>query len=355
MVSKAQKIRLGIFLTLATLLLIVFFVIVAGKQFLEKRDTYYVKYENTSVNGLQIGSSVKYYGINIGRVDDITFDPEDISKVVVKLSIKDGTPIKQDVTATLVAVGITGLKQIELTGGTNQADLMEPPSIIPPGSSMLDDISGKAEIITEKIESVLNNISAITDQQHRAQLSDILANLNFILVDNRENINSILTNIDTLLITSKSDVEELLSNANLILVENRSEIAATFKNLESVSRKLDKSVDMVQTTITNIDMIVQSKEIKNTLTNFSQFSDTLGALELKEFLEKDIGNLIADIQRLVEIADNSFKHVDATVLQGRRDVLESIKILKETIEYLNEFSRQISDDPSYLIRSKARD
>ena len=93
MISKAQKFRLGIFILLCSALLIGFFIIVAGNKLMERKDTYYIHYRDVSVNGLQIGSSVKYSGINIGGVDDISIDKEDIRNVIVKIGIKQGTPI----------------------------------------------------------------------------------------------------------------------------------------------------------------------------------------------------------------------------------------------------------------------
>ena len=152
MVSKAQKFRLGIFIAFSSVLLIVFLVVVAGNKLLEKRDEYYIHYEDTSVIGLQVGGQVKYHGISVGRVDDIRIDKEDVKMVIVTISVKEGTPLKEDILATLAPVGITGLKQIELSGGTNEAKLLKPKSNILPGKSVLDSITGKAEIIAEKLK-----------------------------------------------------------------------------------------------------------------------------------------------------------------------------------------------------------
>ena len=109
MVSRAQKFRLGIFLVVISILMIIFLVLVAGNKIMEKRDTYYIKYQDLTVSGLQIGGPVRYHGIAIGRVDEINIDAEDVTSVIVVVSVKAGTPLKKDVSAALTPIGITGL------------------------------------------------------------------------------------------------------------------------------------------------------------------------------------------------------------------------------------------------------
>jgi len=57
-VSKAQQFRLGIFITVATTLMVVFLIMIAGNRLMEKRDIYYVNYLDVSVNGFIAFSSI---------------------------------------------------------------------------------------------------------------------------------------------------------------------------------------------------------------------------------------------------------------------------------------------------------
>jgi hypothetical protein len=59
-----------------------------------------------------------------------------------------------------------------------------------------------------------------------------------------------------------------------------------------------------------------------------------------------------DLNEAIYNANEAFLHIDLTVLKGRDDLLNSLNILKETIDNLNDFSRQISEDPTLLIRPK---
>jgi len=117
MVSKSQKIRLGIFIIVGLVFLFVLIGIIVGTKLFDKKDIYFIAYKDQSVSGMNVGSAVQYHGIRVGRIEELNIDKDDVTTVIVEISVKAGTPIKTDVKAVMAAVGITGLKQIELVGG----------------------------------------------------------------------------------------------------------------------------------------------------------------------------------------------------------------------------------------------
>lgn len=353
MVTSAQKIRLGIFLSITSVLLIVTFVIVAGQRLIEKRDSYYITYRNISVIGLQSGSSVKYYGINIGQVEDISIDSEDINTVTVEISVKKGTPIKQDVLATLVSVGITGIKQVELTGGTNDAELLVPGSNIQPGTSYMEDITGKAELIAEKFELLLNNIIAVTSEDNRIKVGNILtntqelvsenrevlhaslANMNTLLEENRKGLKTTLNSFNNLIAENRQMLKEVLTSTNVLVQESREPLQRAFMQMDSASLAMAEFMVSTQASLSKLDTV---------LNNASVFSGHLA--------KTDIVGISEDITKTLKTVNETFTHVDLTILKTRQDLIKSIESLKVSAEYLSEFSRKVNDDPSLLLRSK---
>ena len=310
MVSSAQKFRLGIFIVVFSVLMIIFLVLVAGSKIMEKRDIYHIRYENTSVSGLQIGGPVKYRGIGIGRVDDITIDTEDVTNIIVTVSVKAGTPIKEDMRASLIPIGITGLLQVEITGGSKEASFLKTKSFLPAGVSTFESISGKAEIISEKLERLLNNLGQITGEPNRTKFNNIIANVDSILKVNKEPLSQIVSNLDRTLF----------------------ELAIITKDIKEIMNEFNK--------------IVQSGQLKSISDNTERITGQIA--------EVDISGLLHELQVTIEQANITMSHIDATHLESRQDILDTIEALKETIEYLNDFSRQISDDPSLLIRSRKK-
>jgi phospholipid/cholesterol/gamma-HCH transport system substrate-binding protein len=70
---------------------------------------------------LSVNSTVKYRGVDVGRVKDIALNPDNPEEVRLTLDIARGTPIKTDTIAVLVTQGLTGLATINLTGGSREA------------------------------------------------------------------------------------------------------------------------------------------------------------------------------------------------------------------------------------------
>ena len=84
----------------------------------------YDRYEahmKESVAGLSVNSTVKYRGVDVGRVRDIALRPDNPEEVLLILDIARGTPIKTDTRAVLETQGLTGLATVNLTGGSREA------------------------------------------------------------------------------------------------------------------------------------------------------------------------------------------------------------------------------------------
>lgn len=85
----------------------------------------YEAYFRESVAGLSVDSTVKYRGVDVGRVKDITLNPDNPEEVRLTMDIAKGTPIKTDTVAVLETQGLTGLATINLTGGSREAPPLE--------------------------------------------------------------------------------------------------------------------------------------------------------------------------------------------------------------------------------------
>ncbi len=81
----------------------------------------YEAYMKESVAGLSVDSTVKYRGVDVGRVRAIALHPDNPEEVLLTLDIMRGTPIKTDTIAVLETQGLTGLATINLTGGSRDA------------------------------------------------------------------------------------------------------------------------------------------------------------------------------------------------------------------------------------------
>ncbi len=312
MITRSQKIRLGIFITAASVILFVILFALSYNQFIKKKDIYYIAYKNISVSGLNVGGSVKYLGINVGNIKDIRIDPEDINRIIVTVGIKAGTPIKKDVRADINTIGITGIKIIELRGGSNEAPLLEPGGFINPGRSLTEDITGKAEVIAEKVELVVNNLLELTAEDKREKI--------FALVDK-----------------SNTALEEV----NGILSSNRQNINRSLANLDIITGELAGLTRSARVSLEEIETVVTSDSFRTAVNTLIKV--------VNDIEKSNLYNLISQLNELVTKANGILKYSENMLKENRYKFYESINDLNETIKHLNNAAKQIDEDPSVLI------
>lgn len=303
--SRARRIRLGAFLILGLGLLIALVALVLGERLLQERYTYYVDFEGVSVNGLRVGSSVLYNGIEVGTVSDTRFAEDSVEHVIATLLLEDDVPIKANVKARLFPVGITGNMQIELYGATDEAEPLPPGSHIPATSSTLDLITEPVTNVANELLVLLNRVSSVFNEQGRADISATLSHVAGILEENREPLNRILTNVDSF-VTEESD-----------------SLSDTLERLNVTSRRLSSSAEALETAFTG----AEGQPAGSTLPE-----------------------LMVRISETLERANTSITTVEDAVLTAEEDLQDNLDLLTDTLEYLNIFAAKISENPSQLIR-----
>ena len=313
MPTPSQKRRLGIFVILVIIMLTTLLLIIGSEQLLKKQDIYFISYTDISVSGLEIGSPVKYLGLGIGTVKDIEIDKQDISKINLKIAIKSGTPIKKDAYADIELIGITGLKMIEIRGGSSAADLLNPGETIQAGKSTSEMITGKAEVIMEKIELLINNLNQFSKPE----------NLNHI-IKLAENANNTFIDLNQLLIENRQDLRQIVTQAKI-----------TGTRLDTITQFLVPSSETMQ----NISL---ADTLNSILSNMNKISNRLRKAEIERVIEE----LAVTLERTNQI----LKIVDYDLEKGRDNLFISLKKLRSALEDLDEASQKINEDPSILLR-----
>lgn len=318
MITAAQRVRLGVFLVVGAALVLIVLGVVAGSKLLERRDEYTIRYRDVSVGGLEIGADVKYSGIRVGRVDDIRIDPVDVATVIVEISVREDTPIKEDSEASIVTMGLTGMKTIEIRGGTQAAATLSPGSEIRPGVSALEAITGRAEVVAEKIEQVLNNLILLTGEENRGHFVEAL-----------NSASDLMASLDTLLTRNQSSLETSMGNIGLLTTE------------------LTKLTCSARGAISTIDSLLSSPSLQKTVANMERVSEDLS--------EADLRRAATEISEAARQANLTFTRADLTLLKSRQDILQSLESLREGMEYFNEFTRLIAENPSLILRGKRQE
>lgn len=308
MATKAQKVRLSIFLIATSAILIAFFLLLVGNRLLRRMETYYIEYRDISVTGLEPGAAVKFHGVQVGRVSALRV--KDAATVVMEIEVSHGTPIKVDTEAILTIVGITGLKYVELIGGAEDSALLPPRGTIVAGQSFFDSITGSAEILLGKLEQILNNINDLTGPEMI------------------ESVNRTMTSLAV-----------LTEEAGTFMQDNREPLTATIRDLETVMGNLTIATGKLDSALTNINTTVE---------DVSYITGTVrSGLDSLQFAQtsKELHELLANANKLVI-------NYDYIGTRARDDILTSLRNLEETLENLREVTDVIRENPSVLIRGR---
>lgn len=323
MVTRAQKIRVITLIVITFIIFMYVMFLLVGKKLMSRNDIYYIKLEKQSVSGLNVGTDVKFYGINIGKVMDIVVNPENIAEIIVTVSIKENTPIKETSEANLSYQSIaTGLKQIEITGGDNEDRTLEPGEFIKSGSDIFDDITGKAEIIAQKVETLLNNMIHVTSRENTAKVIRLIDQLE---EDTRK--------LDTLIVETKD-----------FFITNKKEISTLIKKSSLMVDNISKATSSAEKTLNSFNNKINSEEFNDIVRNFAEISEKINKQELEE--------LVISANSLMKKSDQTMNLIESTFIQGRSNLLRSLELFKEMLENINEFAILIRDNPDILIRGK---
>jgi len=153
-------------------------------------DRYYT-YLDESVSGLSNDSSVKYRGVDVGRVKEIVLNPDNPEQVRLALDILRGTPIKEDTVAMLETQGLTGITTVNLRGGSRASALLKAkagelypviksePSFFAQLRDSLGRLTANEQFpaLVANLNSLAHEARGLVDAQNREQLKRILADL----------------------------------------------------------------------------------------------------------------------------------------------------------------------------------
>lgn len=290
MENKVSYTIVGVFM-LSLLLGIILFILWLARYNIDSDSVkYYKVFVNESISGLQKNSLVTYKGIDIGQVQKININKNNIEEIEITIYVNDYRMIKENSSAIIQSKGITGTKFIEIVGGTNSSQTLHINKngfgIIPVKQSFVDKLGSSAEKMTEKFESILNKI-------------DILINEKTV-----NNINEIFTNVNKStkhLYQEQISFDLLLDKMNTLLSkQNTQEINESIKNIKSLSEKMN---DLLDNDVKNILSSVNNS-IQNINTNSLNVNDTINKFDiLMQNIDYQINDLTNNAGKIFQVRE----------------------------------------------------
>jgi ABC-type transporter Mla subunit MlaD len=319
MAARNAALRVGMFVLCAIigLLAVVFFL--SGSVL--HPGTPYETYFSESVQGLDIGTAVKFRGVTIGKITDIglvtaEYPPPDIDlknasvyqQVVVRFSVdlrKIGAvvhinqAIAHGLRVQIAPQGITGLAYLELTF---VSPTQYPVTPVPwtPDSPVLPAIPSTLTQVQDAVEQVLSSFAKVN-------LGKLVDDLNQLAETLDQEVTS-------------GDAHKAMANANALLVNLNTQVTAA--DLPGTTKAARDLVDGPQT-----------RQILNQLSQTTQQLSKMSA---------QLPALIAASQATIDQAGEATADLQSEL----QPVLEN---LKTTTASLNALTQQLKDNPAQVL------
>lgn len=297
------RLKVGLFVTSCFFILAAAILWLAGSRFFQPVDLYHI-YFAKSVSGLLPGAAVEYQGVTVGKVERIDLTKETPPRVSVLVALTPGTPVRQDTMAVLVGSLVTGIRIVELEGGSPSVPLVAPGGTIRVRGGELEAFRDRASQIADRLAEVLTRVEHdLLSPENSTAISDFLRNA---------------ARLSESLRVSLDDVSTVESRASLkLMVDNIAQAAAGI-------RSLTDAINDIRGDIYNDGkaMIVQVRQTAAVTAN----------------LAKEVTQLT--------------RHIDELIGENRHEWNQTLTNLAETSRHLKETSDSIKNDPSELIWGK---
>ena len=301
METRANHVLIGLFTILVTLFGVFFALWAANYASNRDWDEYDVIFTE-AVTGLGTGGIVQYNGINVGEVRRLSLDPQDPRKVIARIRLAADTPVKIDTKAKLAFIGLTGVAQIQLSGGLPESPRLLPTRdrkvpVIPTQPSALQNIAEAANDIVERLRTILSD----------------------------QNIERISGTID--------DVHQVTST----IAAQKEDVAGLIRNLRDATAQLNITLGKAQGSLDTIDKQV----VQNLPEIMAKLDRTLGALESTA---KNANGMIADNRQAVA----SFSQ------DGLAQVGPTLAELRELMRDLRRVTSRLDRNPGGYVTGRNR-
>lgn len=170
--KSTMELKVGVFVFAGLVILAVF--VVSIGDFKNTFSAYKVNFIFNFVNGVKVGSPVRYAGVDVGEVRDIQFIlPQEGQKLKVKMIgwIKRDIKIPQDSTVWVNTLGLLGEKYIEIMPGKDYTTLIganaemhgNDPFAMQEFGELARSVAGKLDTTLDGIEEVAASLKSLTE------------------------------------------------------------------------------------------------------------------------------------------------------------------------------------------------
>lgn len=282
-----QKIRLGVFVIIGSLLFITTIYFIGNKKDMFNK-TIEISAQFNNINGLQSGNNVRFSGINVGTVKDIIIINDSLIKVDMLIQEDVISHIKKDAVASIGSDGLVGNMIINIVPGKKSNEpVAQGDTILSENKATTDEILKTINATSDNARLITANLVKITNQ-----LNSKKGTIGMLINDTgmSDDLKETITNLKT---TTQS-TSQSMGKLNKIITDlnNKDNVVGALKDtvtgrkIKMIIVNLEKSSEQINKTITNLKEGKGAlnylsndpklvKQIDSTMTNINQASGRL--------------------------------------------------------------------------------
>ena len=314
----SKEFKSGFIFLLAIVFLVYGLKYLKGLNVFQSNKPYYAIYDD--IDGLQVGSSIRLNGFNVGMVNNIVLSSNNKLLVTLNINSVDSIPINS--VCKIVNQDLMGTKGVSLVLG--KSDLFaKPGDTLQSGieNSLQDEVNAqilplknKAEELIGSVDSLLTVVAAVLNKNTRKNLSNSIKSLD----ETFSILSQTMTKVDSMVYNNDKRVSKIILNLESIttnLNDSNSGIKPILYNLSLISDSLSNS---------NIGSLVEN--INNISNNISSGSGSLTKLMKDDKLYNNLEKSTSELAELIEdIKNNPKRYVNFSILGGTNKSYEKKK------------------------------
>jgi phospholipid/cholesterol/gamma-HCH transport system substrate-binding protein len=128
-----------------------------------------------TIGGLRPGDQVRYGGLAVGRVKHVRIDPADPGRLEVVFTVRDDTPMRDDMRASILDATNPVTRYLMLRPGTAAADRLRPGSVVRTEvGPTLEETLTRATRVLQRADTILAAVDRLTRGDFFARINRVV-------------------------------------------------------------------------------------------------------------------------------------------------------------------------------------
>ena len=349
MATKAQKIKVGVFLILNVAVLTGGLALMSGYR--HANEVAYDIIFPESVLGLYEGGLVQYQGVEVGRVGTIHVGPDHRAHVRIlvnpgKVRLKEGTKAKLEIFSLATGTMCVAL----FDGDPNGADL-DPAHPILAEPSFVESLGTELAGLTDDLESIIQQIKVGLEGMEEGELADTVTNAKDAINSFKEGLNGMEEGAVSDTVSEIRNVVDKIDQGLNGMEEGG--LADTVTGVKDIVEKVD-------TGLTGVEEGDLAEIVRNARDITAQIKKGFHGIEEGELTRvvRKVEELVDDMQEFVDTAtttvDQTTRATMYTAENMQYSLAETLAALHEAVEAIRDLAVYLQEDPSALVRGKGK-